>query len=157
MNPADKEKLVEVHFEQYKLLKSEIDNRVAEATNLELYAVGALAGLGAWVLKDAPTASGYAVWVGPFIPFFGFLRWKALIKRIEVLAAYQRELELIVFAGGDPHKVSGWETFLAIHLNEPRPKKQKEKWRLELKQTGELFWWLLIALSWVLVIIVLLF
>jgi hypothetical protein len=91
------------------MLRQEILYHLQETRKLEVYVVGGLAALYAW-LCTAHAAK--LVWyVGVLFPLLGALRAWASLRRIGEIAAYLRQLEGRFFT--DPTGPEGWERHFA--------------------------------------------
>jgi len=104
----------QLHLEEFRILRGEIELRSAEQRGMERNVVLAAAAIYGFLLapkggvpaEDMPFV-GLAWYLPPLFGFLGFIRWRESVKMIDALAEYIRGLELRAAAGG------GWETFLA--------------------------------------------
>lgn len=124
---------IQLHFEQYKLLRDEIMRHQTETQRLETYAIAAIAALYAW-LSTNPTAPFAAWFIGLLIPLFFGIRSYVLLQRIRQIASYLRDIEKTIFTQeGFPE---GWETRF----------KQKYS-RGIVSGTSKFFWWTLLIVT----------
>jgi hypothetical protein len=107
----------EIHLSQYSLLREEVVSHVAETRRVEVYAVGGVAAVYAWLVTHGIELS--AAWFIPVMfPLLGAIRSYALFKRVQLIAIYLRDLEVYWFGASSPH---GWERFF-----EEKVRKTKE-------------------------------
>lgn len=97
-------------FEEYKMLRAEMEEHIAETLKLEVYAVAGVTGFYAWVLTHQKAPMPVWVWFVPvLLPLLGGLRCLALHRQITVIGSYLKSLEPKIGA-----QLEGWETHLTL-------------------------------------------
>lgn len=125
------------HLEQYKMLRTEIMSHVEESRKLEIYAIGATAGIYSWFITRASLPS--RAWlIVILIPLLGGLRSYTLYKRIGLLSEYLREIENYVFTGNK--KLPGWENYFQSKSLTPYKKQG-------ISFSSIIFWLTLLAIT----------
>ena len=124
---------IDLHFEQYKLLRDEVMRHTTETQRLEIYSIAAIAALYAWLSTNSSVP--FAAWfIGLLIPFFFGIRSYVLLQRIRQVATYLRDIEQAIFTQeGFPE---GWET---------RFKNEYSKGIVS--GTSKFFWWVLLIVT----------
>jgi len=108
----------EFHLEQYKMLREEVMELIAQTRQLEFYAFGAFGAFYAWLYTENPGER--AAWfLAPFLALLGSVRSLALLKRINEIGRYLRGLEHhlvpmhpddpIPHRDDEPPRPIGWE------------------------------------------------
>jgi hypothetical protein len=100
------------HAAQYKLLRAEVLQLVDETRKLELYALGGVAALYAWLVKDGQHVPKSAFYIAVPLVALGGLRALALYFRVKEIGEYQRKLEELYFTSP---ALPGWERYRKKH------------------------------------------
>jgi hypothetical protein len=106
------------HFEEYRRLIQEIQNRLAALGEFEKYAIVGMAAVYSWVLSRlaAPTAPllPYVLWLPVAISALGLLRSYSTRHRIYAISEYVTEIETYYSLGSirKMDALRGWETVM---------------------------------------------
>jgi 5-methylcytosine-specific restriction protein A len=100
----------ELASEQYKSLKSEIQELAKSITNLEVLAVGGLVAYYAWMMTHCLPMLPYSIqWLIPILlPILGFFRSRRHLGQIRQIAKYVSRIEDQLALGPE----NGWEHFI---------------------------------------------
>jgi len=100
------------HADQYKMLREEIVQNVAEIYKTQLWGATATVAIYTWLLTHTSVIPWRYTWyIAPCVVVICIIRCLDLIIRIRRIAKYQRRIESAAFRkGGEP---PGWETYKA--------------------------------------------
>ena len=143
--------------EQYKDLRSQIQELARSITNLEVIAVGGIVAYYAWIMThNVPDLSvqifylrlKWALIIPILLPILGFFRSRRHMGQIHYIARYMREIEDRTPVG--PEK--GWEHFIDRHRRKRfGPWQLSSRWGFWFFQSSHFCVWLLVFVGTVLI------